>query len=105
VRSGNSSRVKAKLVDVLTANTKYDFDKGLERVQSSWKTLRILIQTTGSAMQMDMHELLRDQSAVVYYIADQSRMMASSITNLISSLDALQSSQNSKPLSQWVTLG
>jgi len=47
---------------------------------------------------MDMHELLRDQAAVVNYIADQSQIMASSITNLISSLDALQFNQNSKPL-------
>ena len=87
---------EAKIVDALTANVKYDFCKSIQKVQSSWKTLRIIIQAASSAMQMDMHELLRDQTTVVEYIADQSLIMASNITSLKSSLDALQLNQDSK---------
>jgi hypothetical protein len=83
-------------VDALTANVKYDFVKGLQKVRSSWKALRVLIQTASSAMQMDMHQLLRDQANMVDYIADRSLTMTSDIKSLRLSLDALQLNQNSK---------
>ncbi|KAF2239550.1 hypothetical protein EV356DRAFT_528142 [Viridothelium virens] len=79
----------SKIVDALTASEKYNFDTGLQKVESSWKTLRILIQIATSAMQMDIHELLQNQAAKADSLADQSQYMVSEIIRLRSSYDAL----------------
>lgn len=86
----------AKIVDALTSNVKYDFDKGLQKLRASWKSLKALVLSASNAMQMDMHELLHNQAAVVDYIADQTLIMASNITNLRSSLEVVRQDQSSK---------
>ncbi|KIW16321.1 hypothetical protein PV08_06372 [Exophiala spinifera] len=83
----------SKIVDALTANTKYDFRKGLQEVESAWETLRFLMQAASSVLQIDTYDLLQDQAKKVNYVASELLIMQSQIASLRLSIDTLQLDQ------------
>ena len=96
---------EAKIVDVLTSNAKYDFDKGLQTVRDSYNVLKTLVEKAMLAMQNDMFELLNYQTANVNYLTEQSVTMALNIASLSSKLEAMELNQSSKFLSIMIGQG
>lgn len=86
----------AKLVDVLTFKTKYDFDASLRKIEVSYQILKDLTRVASHAMLKDTHELLKDQSAVLDYVAEKSLSMDSNISALCRAINLLQTNQSSK---------
>ncbi|KAK6369562.1 hypothetical protein LTS17_009468 [Exophiala oligosperma] len=83
----------SKIVDALTANTKYDFKKGLQEVESAWGTLRFLMQAASGVLQIDTYDLLQNQAKKVDYVAAELSNMQSQIASLRLSIDTLQLDQ------------
>ena len=79
----------------MTASTKYDFKKGLQEVESAWKTLRFLMQAASGILQIDTYELLQNQAEKVNYVAGELLIMQSQIASIRLSIDALQLDQKS----------
>ncbi len=86
----------AKIVDVLTFKTKYNFDIGLRKIEDSYQILKDLTRVASHAMLKDTQELLKDQSVVVDYVAEQSLSMASNISELSQAIDLLETNYSSK---------
>jgi hypothetical protein len=86
----------AKIVDVLTFKTKYDFDVALRKIEDSYQILKNLTRVASHAMLKDTHELLKDQSIIVDYVAEQSLSMVSNISALSQAIDLLQTNYSSK---------
>lgn len=90
------TRISAKLVDVVSPKPKFDFNERLQRVEKSHKTLKRLVKDTITAVTVDSHEILKDQSKMMDYIADQSDYVAINISTLSKVVDAVQINQTSK---------
>jgi hypothetical protein len=86
----------AKIVDVLTFKTKYNFDVGIRKIEDSYQILKDLTQVASHAMLKDTHELLKDQSAVLDYVAEQSFSMVSNLSALNQAINNLQTNYSSK---------
>jgi len=80
----------------MSLKPKYDFDEGLQRVEQSYQTLKDLAESASLAVLKDAHEILKDQSRVIDYIADQSQSVARNISALSQAIDALQLNHTSR---------
>lgn len=65
-------------------------------MEHSYKALKDLATSAGLAVLKDAHDILEDQSRVIYCIAQQSRSLTTDIAALNKAIDVIQLNYKSK---------